>query len=431
MVAPIIADTKANATPMPHPSTSSRTSPEIAGERRLRQVLFVVDLLAFLGIGASALYIWWFWPRGADVYSVLQRGASEHYLLLWMGIALLGAITALSRRTRTASFLLSLVLLSECLAQLYFTAINHHPYHPWARAILERFEAHPILAAIPHPSAFGGLSHDAMHRRTTINEGKSPDAKLVYVFGGSSAYDIGVNDAETWASVLSSQLGPGYAVENYGVPGYTSMEAMIQSLFVFRDRKPACAVYYEGWNDLAHAHVDNLANDYSPFQSERVMGSLAIDYRPGPITNNWLFLQLLDRAVQKGRGFPGFTATISDKRDERLAQIYNQNLQTIADIDRHFGVTPIFVPQILNYGYIESHKNTWWPYSPGTAIRPLMKDLNEEMGRAAKAAGAAYLDAPLTLDWTDSDFVDEGHFAAPGAAKFAKAIAPGVAAGCK
>jgi hypothetical protein len=61
---------------------------EIAGERRLRQLLFVVDLLVFLVIAAVAVYIWRSWPRGHDVYSDLQRGASETYLLIWMGVAL-------------------------------------------------------------------------------------------------------------------------------------------------------------------------------------------------------------------------------------------------------------------------------------------------------------------------------------------------------
>jgi hypothetical protein len=92
------------------------TAQEIAGERRLRQLLAVVDLLAFLGIGAAALYIWRFWPRGHDVYSDLQQGASETYLFIWMGIALVGALTALSRKTRVISFALSFLLLLECLA---------------------------------------------------------------------------------------------------------------------------------------------------------------------------------------------------------------------------------------------------------------------------------------------------------------------------
>jgi hypothetical protein len=404
---------------------------EIAGERRLRQLLFVADLLAFLGIGAVTLYIWRFWPRGHDVYSDLQQDASETYLLIWMCIAFFAALSALSRKTRAISFVLSFLLLMECLAQLYIVAITHRPYHPWASVILNRFEPNTLLGAIPHPSTFGGISHDAMHRRTTVNEGKASDAKPIYVFGGSSAYDVGVVDAKTWASDLSHLLGPHYEVQNYGVLAYSSLEAMIQSLFVFRDIKPVCAVYYEGWNDLYQAHTDDLQSDYAPLHSTGVLEALAVAYRPGKIVNNWLFLQLIDRAVQQGPGYGSSTLTSSDQPDPRLAQIYSDNIKLIAEIDRHFGVTPIFVPQILNYDFIEAHYAGWWPTISGHAVRPLMQDLNMVLSRAAKEAGAVFLDAPLNLSWQAGDFVDQGHFSAAGSAKFAQAIAPTIAATCR
>ena len=407
------------------------TAQEIAGERRLRQLLAVVDLLAFLGIGAAALYIWRFWPRGHDVYSDLQQGASETYLFIWMGIALVGALTALSRKTRVISFALSFLLLLECLAQLYFYEVNHHPYHPNARAILNRFQPHPLLGAIPRPGAFGGISHDAMHLRTTINEGKASDAKLVFVFGGSSAYDLGVIDSETWASDLSRLLGPHFLVRNYGVPGYGSREAMIQSLFVFRDIKPACAVYYEGWNDLRNAHYNNERSDYSSLQVMHIMDSLAISYRPGDLVNNWLFLQLIDRMIQQGPGFPPYGGTVSAEKDPRLSQIYMENMRMVADIDGHFGVTPIFVPQILNYDRIEAHYDGEWATIPGPAVRPLMADLNEDLEQVAKETGTVFLDGPLNATWQVTDFLDDGHFSAAGAAKFAQAIAPAIAANCK
>jgi len=407
------------------------TASDLAGERRLRQLLFIVDLLAFLGIGVAAFYIWRFWPRGHDVYSDLQQGASETYLSIWMGVALIGAITALSRKMRVISFALSFLLLLECLAQFYFFAVNHRPYHPNARAILNRFEPHPILAAIPRPGKFGGISHDGMHRRTTINEGKAGDAKLVFIFGGSSAYDLGVVDSDTWASDLSRLLGPHFVVENYGVPAYSSREAMIQSLFVFRDIKPACAIYYEGWNDLKNAHYNNESGDYSSYQVMHIMDSLAIAYRPGDLVNNWLFLQLIDRLIQQGPGFPRSEGTVSAEKDPRLSLIYMENMRLVADIDSHFGVPPIFVPQILNYGRIEAHYDGEWETIPGPAVRPLMTDLNEDLRQVAKETGTVFLDSPLNSLWQVNDFVDDGHFSAAGALKFAQAIAPDVAAHCK
>ena len=408
------------------------TALEIAGERRLRQLLFVVDLLAFAAIGAVAFYLWRYWPNGRDVYSDLQQGASLTYLAIWAGVALLGALAAFSRRTRAISIAFSVLLLLECLAQLYFHSANHRYYHPWARAILDRFEPHPILIGIPHPGAYGGLSNDAMHRRTTINENKARDAKSIYVFGGSTTYDVGNNDADTWASDLSRLMGSGYEVQNYGVPSYTSLGAMIQSLFVFRDVKPVCAVYYLGWNDLVMSHLKVLGNDYATYDAPRVLGSLGVGYRPGNLANNWLLFQLISRAIHAGPGYPDlFDGTESDQKDMRLSRIFTDNVKLIADIDRHFGVKPVFVPQIVNYDFIEAHTERWWPYIPDQAVRPLMYEINLDLQHAATESGALFLDAPLAVAWQNSDFVDEGHFGKQGSAKFAAALAPDLLRYCQ
>ena len=415
---------------MTEPATPTPTAQEVAGERRLRQLVGAFDLLVSLGIAGAALYIWFAWPKGGDIYSELQRGASELYLLVWMGIALAGALATLRRKTRIVSYMLTFLVLLECLAQLYYIKVNHRPYHPYARVILDRFEPNPRLGAIPRPSAFGGISHDAMHRRTTINEGKAANAKPVYIFGGSSAYDVGVADADTWASDLSRLLGADYEVQNYGVLSYTSLEAMIQSLFVFRDIQPVCAVYYEGWNDLGLAHVDNLPDDYGSMHATGELHALGVYYRPGNLANNWLALQLVDRAIQQGPGYPPAKGSVSDDRDLRLSRIYAENMRLIADIDRHFAVRPIFVPQIVNYEFIEAHYGWWWPMS-AKAVRPRLAELNAVLKQSAQETGALFIDAPLNVTWQAGDFVDEGHFSAAGARKFAEAIAPGVAAACK
>ncbi|HEY2889570.1 MAG TPA: hypothetical protein VGJ31_03045 [Dongiaceae bacterium] len=407
------------------------TDQEIMGERRLRQFLCALDLLAFAAIAAVALYIWRFWPRGHDVYSDLQQSASETYLLTWMGVALIAALTALGRRTRLISFALSFLLLMECLAQLYFFSANHHPYHPNAQAILNRFEPHPLLVGIPHPSTFGGLSHDAMHRRTTVNEGKASEARLIYVFGGSLAYDVGVIDSETWASDLSRLLGPRYEVQNYGVPGYGSLEAMIQSLFVFRDVKPACAVYYEGAVDLTLAHAADLSSDYAPDHQAQLLELLGVGYRPSGLANNWLFFQLVERAITSGPKNRPSPIAVSAQQDMRLSQIFTDNMRLIAGIDRHFGVTPILVPQVLNYDFIETHYERWWPGIPAQAVQPMMHEMNLDLERAAKDSGAVFLDAPLNIHWESGDFLDPMHFSAVGTAKFAQVIAPGIAMNCK
>jgi len=111
-----------------------------------------------------------------------------------------------------------------------------------------------------------------LQKLQVVASGRNPYAAIV--FGGSTAHDTGNTDADTWPSHLSAMLGPDFAVENYGVRAYSSLEAMLQSLFVFRDRPPACALYYEGWNDLRNAHIAGLRNDYSDLELPHIAAFL-------------------------------------------------------------------------------------------------------------------------------------------------------------
>ena len=415
-------------------STPAMTQLEVAGERRLRQLLLAVDLAIFCAIGAIALHLWRL-PPGQNVYFKLQQSASFTYLFIWMGISALGAISACHRRTMYGSLAITLLLLLEGLSHAYYFHENGRVYHPWAEAILDRFEPHPLLVGIPHPGRFGDLSHDDLNRRTTINEGKIANPKHVYVFGGSTTYDVGNVDAGTWASDLSKLLGPAFEVDNYGVSGYTSLESMIQSLFVFRDIKPACAIYFLGGNDLISSHVEGLRNDYSNYELPRQIGTLGVGYRPGFLDSNALFLQLIFRAVSNAdKKYGPWTAKgeISDKKDLRLSGIFTENVKLIADVDKHFGVKAIFVPQILNYDRLELHyRQEWWPLIPAKAVRPLMREMNLDLEQAAKDSGAIFLASPLSTDWKDSDFADQIHFSASGAARFAELLGGDVAAYCR
>jgi hypothetical protein len=414
-------------------STDMR-SLDAAGERRLRQLLLALDLIAFLGIAAGGLLLWRYRSPGQDPYFVLQLQAGLTYLLIWSLIAACAAICAAYRRTVSVAGLLTILLFSEGLAHGYFYYSYGRLYHPWSQAILNRFEPNPLLVGIPHPGKFGAMSHDDQHRRTTINTGKVTEPKRIFVFGGSTAYDVGNIDAHTWASDLSRLLGPGFEVQNYGVPGYTSLEAMIQSLFVFRATKVACAVYYEGWNDLRMSHMKGLRNDYSDNQLPGQLGTLGVGYRPGIVATNFLALQLVAHALSgedNRYGIMSMTGEVSTAPDPHLAQIYSENMGLTADVDMSFGVKPIFIPQVVNYDYIEARYMRWWPLIPAEGVRPLMRQINETLRQAAKASGAPFIDTPLSVKWELADFVDEGHFSAAGSAKFAAAIADDIRANCQ
>src|SRR5262249_12540205 len=88
--------------------------------------------------------------------------------------------------------------------------------------------------------------------------------KVIAVFGGSTTYDLAVSDGETWPDELERRL-PDTAVINHGVPGYSTVENLVQTAF-YADafgRSPDCALYYVGWNDLSSAGLDHLDNAYA------------------------------------------------------------------------------------------------------------------------------------------------------------------------
>ena len=102
-----------------------------------------------------------------------------------------------------------------------------------------RYAPHPLLEAVLSPGIYGPVTHTAEEHRATVNLNKAPNAKLVFVYGASTTYDNGV-----------AILGHDYVVENHGVPGYSTVQHIIQVLFDFRSSPPACAVFYMGGTDL-------------------------------------------------------------------------------------------------------------------------------------------------------------------------------------
>ena len=90
-------------------------------------------------------------------------------------------------------------------------------------------------------------------------------------FGGSTTYDIGAGEGDTWSDRLADALEQGdrgrFFVVNHGVPGYTTVEHLIQTAFYQTKfgKSPRCAIYYVGWNDLRNAHIPDLDPAYADF----------------------------------------------------------------------------------------------------------------------------------------------------------------------
>ncbi len=360
-----------------------------AGERHFRRL--ILTLLALSGAITAVLCIYQYWAYIArasdghsDFYKVAEERAALTYYLIWGWISLLGFAAACSRKTAWLSHCILLLLLAEMAANAYFLATQGHLYRPVAQVMYGRFDPHPFVIAVPHPGVlFPGVTHDPSGRRTTINEGKVANPKLVFVFGGSAAYDVGNTDPDTWPSQLSRLLGANFEVRNLAVPAFSSAEAMTQSLFAFRESRPACALYYEGWNDLRNAHVRDLRVDYSNFEYSYLVEGLYLKRHPSIVESNSLLLSYF-MSMFEPRLPPDATGEPSDKEDMRLSGIYRDNIRLIGAIGRVFGVRVIFVPQILNYSKLAKDPSAvGWPFVRAKDMGKLMRLMNQNLAEAA------------------------------------------------
>jgi lysophospholipase L1-like esterase len=402
---------------------------EASGEKHVRQILRGLLLVAFVVLASVTIYVFLKKPRLA--YFTWVRRADLIYLSIWLGITAMGVVAASRRKSVALAFGALLLLAAESLSNLYVYHRDGRLYQPAQPDGWGAFQPHPLLVGIPKAGVFDGVVHTADNRRRTVNEGKVANPKYIFAFGASTTYDIGVNDdAQTWPSDLSRLLGEDFAVENLGVPGYSSVETMIQSLFAFREVKPVCAIYFLGTNDLRNANIRGLRPDYSDFHLPTQREALSLSHHDF-FLNNLLFLKLLVSLILGDSGIK-IEGAPSDRMDPRVSALFTENMELIGEIGRHFGVKVLFVSQVANYSNLTADRvrGGWLPFVRDKDVKPMMQALDRDMQLAAAASGAIYLGAPQAENWTAADFFDSMHFTAEGSQKFARSLAKDIAGLC-
>jgi hypothetical protein len=350
-----------------------------------------------------------------------------HHRAVWLFLCVVAGGVAWLRRWPAIWLVLICVIAIELVSLKAHRLLVGGPFRPLSPLLYERFVYHPLLQVVPKPGSFGIYTHTADNLRVTVNSDKAAGAKRISAYGGSTTYEF-VKDAATWSSVLSALLGPNFFVENHGVPGYSTVEHIVQASFDFRDRPPKCALFYLGWNDIRSSHTDGLRPDYSNFHLLKRREDLGLDRRRSLPVRRSAFLSLIQA---KTGGYSAAKGKISSEYDPRLSKIFRDNVRLIATISRHFGVDPIFIPQVLNYDKLTAPTPTpWMPFVREADAKRLMGLMNADLKEAARESEAPYLGEVLQGGWEDGDFVDNGHFSEAGSRKFAGLIAGPVAQEC-
>lgn len=317
------------------------------------------------------------------------------------------------------------------LNKLVGTGLNYR-YHPLLQArLIPNFN---ILA--PHK-----VHHDSQGLRGSERSAARLKQQLVIAtIGGSTTYDGANPEGHTWSDVLEQKLGQRYAVLNHGVPGYSTVEHLIQTLFYMNayDVWPRCAIYYLGWNDTRNAHLPDLDPAYADFHLLGQLDHLKVRRAPYSLA---ALISPLARIVAY-RIIADFFDTVprppdyqyqdpASGSDARLETIFRANVQAISAINKERKITSIFVGQMLNRENLTSPlRYGWYPLVRDLDIWPLQAHFNHILKDTAEAVGSVAF-IPQVSEFQRADFVDNGHFSRQGSVNFASLLAPLVREHCE
>lgn len=419
------------------------------GEDVIARLILIVGFGVLLAAAATIVIYTWVNPR-AGYYEDVRRlifiyagtfaavaGASLLASLAWGRHALI---------RRMLYVLLWLQLIEGGSAMVYRT-LFHGTHLP--KPIERQFTFHPALVGLPTADFHGRRVFTEGNKELTVvythnHEGwrgpaPSGDSRKITVaaVGGSTTYDLAVNDDDTWAVKLQRNLGDAFEVLNFGVLGQTSAEHIVMTALLLSKYKPACVVYYMGWNDVHTSHVADLEPDYSNFHLMHQFETLGL-MNPG--TSYLATVAIINKLVLYSGLFPGIInlppvdrrGTVSGAVDRRVLEIWRRNLRVLAAAARAIGATPIYVPQVLNEARLSQSDQTepWTPFIPDRALPAILRVFIAEMAAVAAQDRVPFVGDVVSEPWDPSDFADSGHFSATGTTKFAALLAPVVRRQC-
>jgi len=136
---------------------------------------------------------------------------------------------------------------------------NFQPYYHWRRGAFE--------------GKYTNTSPDGV--RLTVKENIYPDARKVFMFGGSTLWGTGSPDKNTIPSELQALLGPAFDVYNFGESGYVSTQELNYLLHrLSMGDVPDTVIFYDGVNDgYAGAYSPSIPRDPQKLREEKKISS--------------------------------------------------------------------------------------------------------------------------------------------------------------
>ncbi len=294
------------------------------------------------------------------------------------------------------------------------------------------FKEHPYLVGIPKenfqfpnlPKGFN-ITTDKNGHRVTKNYASSKDAINIICIGGSTTFATGVTDKNSWPYILQQKLGKNYNVMNLGVPGYSTLEGIIQLATTVPELKPDILIIYQGWNDIRSYHAPVKSPDYL-WHGKTQKSNLSVNRKTS--IKEYSFINFLagkiSNKLSKNKELKN---SILSHNDSYIDEIYARNLKTIQLLCNQLQVKQVYIPQVLNLEkYTESvdASDSWTPYINNKSMPELIKKINSLMSQTIKKdVNTTVVDSILSkYKWNSSHFVDVGHFSEDGGKQFSDII---------
>jgi hypothetical protein len=366
---------------------------------------------------------------------------------------------------------LSIIVLDILFAQLRFlNQVENKIDYPSIFLINEKYTPDCLNPKLNGITKRDGIVIFGNHLNnfTRATNRKNPDnyvSSQICCFGGSSTYCIGLNEKETWPSLLENKFSKErISVNNHGIPGHNTSD----EVYNYKNHKCSSdlTILYNGWNDMrlrGHKFMtdcDNFALKYHKetniIQTRILNTSPAID--ECLLRNRYLFTPSVTKLISniyynifRGTYFDNLILNNLIKvylkhvdneiKSELLLESKFVKSKKIENFKKYFIINTIkvinkikksnpkskilLIPQVLNFNHKSFKNNMFKIWMPGI------------IGKSAKDYCFATLDCYRylsrkdtslilvnTLDnhWEDSDFLDDGHFSKIGCEKFTNII---------
>lgn len=297
------------------------------------------------------------------------------------------------------------------------------------------FREHPYLSGSLKKDHFL-LKNDNSRKITTnkygyrITEAEAldfPRKTTIVCLGGSTTFGTRVTDEDSWPFMLQSKLGKDYKVYNLGVPGYSTLESLIQLLTFVPELKPDIVINYQGWNDIRNYH---LKSNYPDYYAHGISQKTALKINKPKLKDYSFIIYLTKKLSRKIIKRKKHNITVETPgSDSKIDSIYARNLKTIQLLANNLNAKQIYIPQVLNLDFFKnSEKNIGRPWTPtirDTEMPFLIKNFNSIMSKSIKTNDSTCLIIENILDgydWKLNHFVDDGHFSKKGNEVFSNIV---------